>query len=141
MANWEFNLLREIYIESLILQWMISQPFKVRYAKMSTNGQNQPDIYERVHRLIIGGWNHIQSTLFFYIRTNYYWPRLSCSYFWTRFCLVFNFDPPWIICLKYFLWSPLFVFLFNLHLAWIVLKMPISEYQFWGSLFLQKLFL
>ena len=35
---------------------MILQPFKVRYAKMSTNGQNQPDIYERVHIFILVFW-------------------------------------------------------------------------------------
>ena len=40
--------------------------------------------------------NHIH----FFIRTSYFWLRLSCSYFLTRFWPVFNLDPPWIICLN-----------------------------------------
>ena len=31
--------------------------------------------------------------LHFFIRTSYFWLRLSCSYFWTRFWPFYNLDP------------------------------------------------
>ena len=46
--------------------------------------------------------------------------------FWTRFWPVFNLDPPWIICLKCFLWSPPFVFLIKFHLACIFFKIVLN---------------
>ena len=61
----------------------------------------------------------------FFIRTSYFWLRLNCSYLWTRF---WQFWHPPRICLKCVLWFPLFVFLINLHLAWIFFKLPISIY-------------
>ena len=70
-------------------------------------------------------------TLFF-IRTSYFWLRLSCSYFLNSILTCFQPWPPLSFCLKCFLWSPLFVFLINLHLVWIFFKIPISKYQIWG---------
>ena len=45
-----------------------------------------------------------RNTLFFY-KNHFFRLRLSCSYFWARVWPAFSLDPPWILCLKCFLWS------------------------------------
>ena len=85
--------------------------------------------YKSVYRLIRRLKPHPKYTLF-YIRTNYYWPRLSCSYFWTQFWPVFNLDPPWIICIRRNL-SGIFFFYSRRH----KIKTSLRELSFtmWGG--------